>query len=86
MATTLKIVVLIGGLVGVGAGLAMLLFIDKFMVFNDYVNKNILIGKRYELPVFGVDRWLFGKSFILAIILTVVGIGLLVQFIRYAPY
>lgn len=86
MVVALKCFVLLGGLVATLVGLAMLIFFERFMAFNDYINCNFLIGKRYERNAFGFDRWLFGKSYIIAVVLLLTGLALLTQFIRYAPY
>ena len=86
MAIILKFLVLLGGITGTAVGLCMLLFLDKFMAFNDYINKNFLVGSKYEYSAFGMDNWLFGKSYIMAVALLIIGLALLTQFLRYAPY
>jgi len=86
MVLILKIVVLLGGLTALLSGLFMLAQMEKFMAFNEFVNTRYFIGSRYNYDNFAMDKWLFGKSYILAVILTIVGIALLTQFVRYAPY
>jgi len=86
MVITLKLLVLLGGLVATITGFAMLIFFEKFMQFNDYVNRTIFVGNQYTTSAFGVDSWLFGKSFLIAVILIIVGLALLTEFVRYAPY
>ena len=78
--------VLLGGLTATAVGFAMLLFFEKFMRFNAYVNKNFLIGSRYDSHAFGLDRWMFGKNYVMAVLLIIIGLALLTQFVRYAPY
>jgi hypothetical protein len=75
-----------GGLTAVVVGFSMLLFFEKFMAFNDYLNRNFFIGEKYDFHAFGVDRWIFGQSYLIAVTLLIVGVALLSVFIRYAPY
>jgi len=56
------------------------------MEFNDYINKNYLIGNKYEKNAFGFDSFVFTRSYLMAVILIVVGLALLTVFARYAPY
>jgi putative effector of murein hydrolase len=86
MVITLKLLVLLGGLVATITGFAMLVFFERFMKFNDYVNRTFFVGNQYTTSAFGVDSWLFGKSFLIAVILIIVGLALLTEFVRYAPY
>jgi hypothetical protein len=86
MPILLKLMVLAGGLTAFITGIAMLAFFDKFMEFNDMVNRNFLVGDRYRYNAFGVDRFLFGKSYVMAVLLLITGLFLLTVFSRYAPY
>lgn len=86
MVITLKFLVLLGGFTAVVVGMAMLIFMEKFMAFNDYVNRNFLIGQNYDYNAFGIDRWMFGKNYFVAVVLLIIGLALLTQFARYAPY
>lgn len=86
MVITLKLLVLLGGITATVTGVAMLLFFEKFMAFNEYVNQNILLRSKYDFHAFGFDSWLFGRSFLVAVIMLIIGLGLLTQFVRYAPY
>ncbi len=86
MVLALKFFTLIGGLTALFFGLFMLIWMEKFMAFNEFVNTRYFIGSRYTYDSSKIDQWLFGKSYILAVILTIVGITLLTQFVRYAPY
>jgi hypothetical protein len=86
MVLALKLLTLIGGLTALFFGLFMLTWMEKFMAFNEFVNSRYFIGSRYTYDSSKIDQWLFGKSYILAVILTIVGITLLTQFVRYAPY
>jgi hypothetical protein len=72
MALLLKFVVVVGGAVGLAAGIAMLVFFERFMEFNNLINRNFLIGSKY--------------SYLTAVALIVIGLLLLTQFARYAAY
>jgi len=86
MPVILKSMILIAALTGISVGFAMLFFFEKFMAFNDHVNRNFLNCKKYEVNAFGVDQWLFAKSYLTALFLLIVGIILLGTFAVYAPY
>lgn len=86
MAIILKIVTFICGMVALIVGFSMLLFFDKFMAFNNYINKNFMVGKIYDQNAFGVDKWIFTKSYLFAIILIIAGIYILGSFLVFAPY
>jgi len=82
----LKMLVFMGGMTAVVVGFSMLLFFEKFMALNDYLNQNYFIGERYDYHAFGVDKWIFGQSYLMAVMLLIIGVALLSVFIRYAPY
>ena len=86
MATLLSIMVVLGGGTGLVVGIFMLVFFERFMELNNLINRNFLIGSKYIYSNFGADRWLFAKSYLTAVVLTVIGLLLLTQFVRYAPY
>jgi hypothetical protein len=86
MALVLKFLVVLGGATGLVAGIFMLVFFEKFMEFNNLINRNFLVGSKYIYSDFGADRWLFAKSYLTAVGLIVIGLFLLTQFARYAPY
>jgi hypothetical protein len=86
MPIVLKALVLLGGLTGLLTGLAMLLMFEKFMILNDYVNKNILRHKNYDWHTYGWEYWLFTMSYLTALFLIAAGGYLLYVFGQYAKY
>lgn len=86
MPILLKSLVLLGGLVGLLSGLAMLLFFDRFLAFNDFVNRNIFAMRNYDWHYYGLEHWLFARSYLTALGLIVAGSYLLYVFGQYAPY
>ena len=86
MPIVLKALVLLGGLTGLLSGLSMLLLFEKFMAFNDYVNKNIFRHKNYNWQQYGWEHWLFAMSYLTAVFLIAAGGYLLYVFVQYAPY
>ncbi|MDD4178576.1 MAG: hypothetical protein PHH14_00790 [Candidatus Margulisbacteria bacterium] len=86
MPTIIKTLVLLGGATGTLAGLFMLLFMDKFVAFNNYVNTNFFGDSRNDSNNIKFDSWVFGQSYLIAVVLLIVGLALLTQFTRYAAY
>ncbi len=86
MPIVLKALVLLGGLTGLLSGMAMLLLFERFMAFNDYLNKNIFRNKNYDWHQYGWERYLFTMSYLTAVFLIGAGCYLLYVFSQYFPY
>ena len=86
MPILLKILTFLSGLIALIVGFAMMVFLEKFMELNDYVNRNYFVGDVYDAGAFRIDRWLFDRSYLLSLILVCCGLFLLTIFSLYAFY
>jgi len=82
----LKALLLLGGLTALIVGFLMLFFFEKFMALNEYLNRNYLVGEKYDSNRFGLDKWIFAQSYLISLLLLAIGIYLMTVFVAYAPY
>lgn len=86
MPIVLKALVLLGGLTGLLSGLAMLLLFEKFIAFNDYINKCVFKTAKYSWQDYGWESRLLAMSYLTAVFLIAAGGYLLYLFSQYAAY
>ena len=88
MVLLLKIIILIGSLIGLGFAVAFVFFYERFRIFNDLVNNQFIVGKdKYgEGRGFFLDTWVFGWHTVIGIIVLLISGWLFYVFLRYVPY
>ena len=88
MVLLLKIIILLGVLIGFGFSAAFIFFYERFRIFNDLVNNQFIVGKdKYgEGRGFSFDTWVFGWHTVIGIMVLLISCWLFYVFVSYAPY
>ena len=88
MALFLKMIVLVGAVIGLGFAIAFTFFYERFRIFNDLVNNQYIVGKdKYGAGRgYFLDTWVFGWHTVIGFIVLLISCWLFYVFVRYVPY
>lgn len=77
----LKGMIFLASITALFVSFLMLVFFDKFVALNKYFGRKRLT--KYDFAIFDLDEFVSSRSYILSVVLFVVGLMLLTVFITY---